>query len=323
MLQLSAAEIERLLDFPSLIERLDSAFRDGATVPVRHHHPVAGMDAADPGGMLLLMPAWRSGHHIGIKIVTVFGANASRSLPSVIGSYLLLSAVTGQTRALMDGTALTVRRTAAASALAARHLARPHARRMVMVGAGALAPNLIRAHAAVRPIDHVSIWARDPAKAAELAAGIDLPGVTVVPAENLEEAVRSADLVSCATLSQAPLVRGAWLQPGTHLDLVGGFTPAMREADDDAIRRASVFVDTRGGACSEAGDITQPLASGALALGDIRAELAELCRGERPGRTAPDEMTLFKSVGTALEDLAAAELALERAGLERAGPAGL
>jgi hypothetical protein len=176
-----------------------------------------------------------------------------------MGTYLLLAGDSGEPLAALDGVALTLRRTAAASALAARHLARPDASRLVMVGAGALAPHLIAAHAAVRPIREVVIWNRTAETARRLAATLDLPGLSATASDDLEAAVRDADIVSAATMAQEPLVRGAWLKPGTHVDLVGAYTPEMREADDEAIGRASVFVDTRAG-MKESGDIAAPLA---------------------------------------------------------------
>jgi ornithine cyclodeaminase len=305
-----AATVERRLGFPALIERLRATFAADLAVPVRHHHTVPVPGGAD--GTLLIMPAWEAGAHLGIKVVTVFPDNAQRSLPSVLASYLLLSAQTGETLALLDGRIITLRRTGAASALAASYLARPDAAHLVMVGTGALAPHLIAAHAAVRPLARVTIWGRTAAKAQALAQQLAGRRYTVTATDDLEAAVRGADIVSCATLSKDPLVRGAWLKPGAHLDLVGGFTPAMRETDDDAIRRAAVFVDTRAGASKEAGDIVQPLASGVLTPEAIRGDLFDLACGRSPGRTDSSQITLFKSVGCALEDLAAAQLAYER-----------
>ena len=307
---LSAAEIETALDHESLVERLRQAFRRDITAPPRHHHSIDSGEG-EPA-TLLLMPAWQSGRHIGIKMVTVFPSNSDRGLPAVMGAYLLLDGRTGSPLALIDGPTLTARRTAAASALASTYLSRPDAERLLMVGTGALAPHLIGAHAAVRPIRNVLIWGRTPDKAAKLARRLDRPDFRVAPTTDLEAAVRGAHIISCATLSSTPLVAGDWLQPGQHLDLVGGFRPDMRETDDTAIRRARVFVDTRAGACAEAGDIVQPIEAGILDPADIAADLFELTRGERAGRRYYDQITLFKSVGTAVEDLAAAELAVER-----------
>ena len=308
---ISAAEVEAALDWESLVERLRQAFRRGVEAPVRHHHEIEnpGYDSAT----LLLMPAWQPGRQIGVKIVTVFPSNADRNLPAVMGAYLLIDGKTGSPKALIDGPMLTLKRTAAASALASGYLSRPDSERLLMVGTGALAPHLIMAHAAVRPICNVLIWGRNPEKAAKLAKRLSRKDLRVEATDDLESAAEGAHVISCATLSPEPLVRGDWLRPGQHLDLVGAFRPDMRETDDAAIQRARVFVDTRAGACQEAGDIVQPLESGVLAADDIAGDLFDLTRGERAGRRFYDQITLFKSVGTALEDLAAAELAFERA----------
>jgi ornithine cyclodeaminase len=301
------AELAAVLDDRSLVQRLREAFLEGAESPQRHHHAVGppGTDAT-----LLLMPAWQPGRALGVKVVTVFPANAARGLPAVQAAYLLLDAGTGSPQALLDGAALTRRRTAAASALAATYLARPDSATLLMVATGSLAPHLVGAHAAVRPIREVRVWGRSAEKAAELAARLDRPGLRVTAAEDLEAAVRRADVVSCATLSAEPLVHGGWLAPGTHVDLVGGFTPGMREADDELVRRSRVFVDTPA-ALEEAGDVVQPIVRGLLRKEDV-TDLFDLVRGRRPGRQGEGEITLFKSVGTALEDLAAARLAFER-----------
>lgn len=318
MRQIDAAAVHAALDYSTLIERLREAFSEGGEVPLRQHYSIPNASGAD--GMLLVMPAWQSGRHIGIKMVSVFPDNPAQGLPSVIGAYMLFDARNGAPKAVIDGVSLTQRRTACASALAAGYLARRAAHSLLMVGAGALAPHLVRAHLAVRRYGLVTLWNRDIAKAEKLAQQLadlpraDLPGdgsvrIRVMP--DLEAAVREADVISCATLSRKPLIQGAWLKPGTHIDLVGGFTPQMREADDDAVRCASVFVDTRAGALKEAGDITQPIANGALREADIRGDLFDLVRGDSAGRKTQQEITLFKSVGFALEDLAAAELAYE------------
>jgi len=307
---ISAAEVEAALDYPSLVERLRQAFRRDIQVPVRHHH-----DVELPGGStatLLLMPAWQVGRHIGVKMVTVFPDNAEKSLPAVMGIYILVDGKTGSPLALIDGPTLTVKRTAAASALASSYLSRPDAERLLMVGTGALAPQLIVAHAAVRPICNVLIWGRTPERAQRLAKRMNRRDFRVDWTDDLEAAARGAHIISCATLSKEPLIHGDWLQPGQHLDLVGAFRPDMRETDDTAMRRARVFVDTRAGATKEGGDIVRAVDSGALSLDDIAGDLFELTRGERSGRRFYDQITLFKSVGTAIEDLAAAQLVTER-----------
>jgi ornithine cyclodeaminase/alanine dehydrogenase-like protein (mu-crystallin family) len=304
----SAAEIDRALTFPALVDGLADAFRSDVVVPVRHHHDI---ERADTGGTLLLMPAWTgaddTGRYLGVKIVSVFPENGVRGLPSVIGTYLLMDGDTGAPLASLDGTRLTLWRTAAASALAARHLAREDARRMVMVGAGALAPFLIRAHMRQRPIREVTVWSRRPETAQCLAETLAAAGLPVSAAKDLETAVCEADLISCATLATAPLVWGAWLKAGAHLDLVGAFKPGMREADDEALQRATVYVDTPA-ARTEGGDVSMALQSGAIREAHVRGDLSDLCGGVAKGRESADEITVFKSVGTALEDLAAAIL---------------
>ncbi|WP_349369557.1 ornithine cyclodeaminase family protein [Salinarimonas sp.] len=306
-----AAEIDGALTFPALVDALEAGFRGAIVAPVRHHHEIA---RADGDATLLLMPAWTGhgeaaavadGSAVGVKIVSVFPGNGAKGLPAVQGVYYLADGETGVPRAVLDGARLTLWRTACASALAARYLARADATEMVMVGAGALAPFLIRAHMSQRPIARVTIWNRDPARARDLAARLAGEGLPVAASEDLEAAVRRADLVSCATLSRAPLVRGAWLREGAHLDLVGAFNLAMREADDEALRRAAVFVDTPA-ALAEGGDVAVAIRDGGIAREHVRGDLFGLCRGETAGRGGDAEITLFKSVGAALEDLAAA-----------------
>ncbi|MCZ8313658.1 ornithine cyclodeaminase family protein [Phreatobacter sp.] len=309
---ITAAEIAGALTHGALVDALADAFRSDITVPLRHHHPIPQPDGA-PEAMLLLMPAWTppgEGAFVGTKLVSVYPGNGARGLPSIYGSYVLCNGETGAPLAILDGTMLTVWRTACASALASRFLSRKDASSMVMVGAGALAPHLIRAHAAVRPIRNVALWNRSREKAAALADGLGrtVPGVSITVATDLQAAVEEADIVSCATISAEPLVSGAWLKRGAHLDLVGGYTPAMREADDAAVTRSSLFVDTRTGGLKEAGDIVDPIRRGIIRTEDVRADLFDLCRGRHAGRASRDEITLFKSVGTAIEDLAAAIL---------------
>ena len=304
---IGAAEIEAALTFPLLIEALREGFRRGAAVPLRHRHRIPVPGAAD--ATLLVMPAWTEGKHIGVKLVTVFPDNARRALPSIMGAYVLLDGNSGTLLALIDGPALTVRRTAAASALAATYLARADASRLLVVGTGALAPKLALAHAAVRPVRDIRIWGRDAGKARRLAQRLTVPKARVAVAEDLAAAVDGADIVSCATMASTPLVLGEWLRPGTHLDLVGAFTPEMQEADAAAFGRARVYVDTRAGALAEAGDLLNAMAEGALSDDAVIGDLFDLTRGAVPGRRTYADITVFKSVGTALEDLVAARAA--------------
>lgn len=303
---LDANAVHAALPWAALTEQLHTAFCAGAEAPLRHAHALSAKDS------LLLMPAWNP-RLLVVKLVTVMpGAEAT-----VQASVLAMDRRSGEPLALLDGEALTLRRTAATSALAARHLARPEATRLLLVGSGRLAGWMARAHAALRPGLQVQVWGRRPQPVQALAAELRAEGLSVQAAPDLETAVRSADIVCCATTATEPVVRGAWLQPGTHLDLVGGFKPHMREVDDAAVAQSRVVVDTWAGALAEAGDLAQPLGRGVITRSHIAADLAELLRGERVGRRNTTEITLFKSVGTALEDLAAAELVLQSATLPR------
>ena len=298
---LDAAQTAAALPFERLIPALRHAFVAGAEVPLRHRHDMPQADGTTAS--LLLMPAWRAGGLFGVKVVSVFPGNGARGLASVAASYLLCDGETGQHLALIDGGEITRRRTAAASALAGSFLARDDAVSLLIVGSGHVGGLMAEAYRVVRPIKRVMVWNIRPAGAERLAARIGAEAVT-----DLAAAVRQADIVSCATLSREPLVCGEWLRPGTHLDLIGGFTPAMREADDEAVRRARVFIDTDA-ALAEAGDLIDPMTRGVLKREDIAGTLFTLCRGENAGRRDAAEITLFKSVGSALEDLAAGGLA--------------
>ena len=308
MLHLDRTELAARLKRRALIDRLERAFAEENATPVRQRYDLGGGGA---GKSLLLMPGWRANGAIGVKLVTVFADNAVRSLPAVHACYVLFDGDTGTPRAMLDGNELTLRRTGAASALAARYLARADAERLLMVGTGELAPHVILSHAEVRPLKEVRIWGRRPERAREIADALRGHDFLVEVCDDLRSGVDWADIVSCATLSQAPLIDGCWLRPGQHLDLVGAFRPNMREVDDLTLTRAELYVDTRAGALVEAGELVQSLAAGVIQLSDIRGELSELVRKQVPGRSSPEAITLFKSVGTAIEDLAAAELAVE------------
>ena len=297
-----AEAVRRGTPMPDLVAALRAGFAGDAVAPARHAH-VLGGEAS-----LLLMPAWVPGGDLGLK-VTVVDRAAS---PAVRASYLLMDQATAVPVAVLDGTVLTARRTAAASALAADYLARPDAETLLVLGSGALAPVMVEAHAAVRPIKRILVWARDPAKGAALADTLVVQGLDARSVAEIEPALRLADIVSAATLARTPLIRGAALKPGAHVDLVGAFQPDMGEADGETFARCRVFVDTFGGALTEAGDLLKAIAAGHLTTSDIQGDLKTLCRGDVPGRRDADELTLFKSVGTALEDLAAARLVVSR-----------
>ena len=301
-----AAAIREATPWPALVEAIAAALADpDAAAPERQVHPLTLPGGAE--GSLLVMPAWRSGDVIGVKAVTYFPTNAGGATPTINAGYLLFEGRSGRLVAAMDGDELTVRRTAATSALAARYLARPDASRLLVVGTGQLAPSVALAHARSRDLAAVEIWGRNTGRAQATVDFLVAAGIPATVAGDLDAAVERADVVSCATGAAEPLIEGRRLRPGTHLDLIGSFRPDMREADDDAVRRAAVFVDTRAGA-RHAGDLARPIAAGVIDENHIRADLAELASGRHPGRTEPEQITLFKSAGFALADLAAARL---------------
>lgn len=298
-----AAATRAALPFDALVPALRAAFASPATVvPTRHVHAL-GQGTSSPG-TVLVMPAWNEAF-LGIKTINIFPANTARGLPGLHATYVLYDATTGAPLAMMDGDEITARRTAAAAALAASFLARADARRLLVLGSGRVARLLPAAFASVRAIDQVRVWNHRPAGAEALAAQWRAQGVDAQAVADLPAAVRAADIVSCATLATAPLVQGAWLTPGTHLDLIGSFTPQMREADAACFEGACVAIDTEE-ALAKAGDLLDARAAGALAAGSAPATLVQLCRGERAGRQNAQERTVFKAVGSALEDLAAA-----------------
>ena len=304
-----AAATRKALHFEALIPALRELFAQGCVVPPRQVHEIGA--ASGDSVTSLVMPAWIPGRYFGLKVVNVAPGNAAHGRPALHASVLLHDAATGAPLALIDGDQVTARRTAAASALAASFLARADARHLLVVGAGQVARLLPAAYRVVRPIDRVTVWARRPLEAEALAHALSDSGVAASASRDLAAAVGAADVVSVATLATEPLIEGRWLRPGSHLDLIGSFTPAMREADDACFAGAAVYVDTEE-ALKKSGDLLGPIGRGVFAAADVRGTLATLARGEAAGRASDEERTVFKSVGTALEDLAAAILVHER-----------
>ena len=305
----SPTETASALAYPAMIAGMHTLFANGVTAPLRHHHTLPHDDQQD--GVLLLMPAWQGQHGFGgVKIANVTPDNGKRGLPAVIASYLLFDETTGEHLAILDGTTLTARRTAAASALGARYLANPAAKHLLLVGAGKVAQELPDAFSSLFPLERISIWNRNPERAQALAEQLGKAGRWQVEVcGDLEAGVKNADIISCATLAREPLVKGEWLQAGQHLDLIGSFTTQMRETDDNAMQRAEVYIDTEA-ALKESGELLMPLASGALQREAIRGTLYDLCREAHP-RHQPNRISLFKGVGHAVEDLACAIVAYQ------------
>lgn len=304
---IDAKFIEQNTDFARLIQELNKAFEENTTtVPLRHHHdfpnPKMGSDST-----LLLMPAWNPSQDAGVKIVTVSPENGTLDLPSIQGVYVYINSINGTLKSILDAKSLTVKRTAAASALASSYLSKEDSNALLMIGTGALSINLIKAHAVIRPINKVFIWGRRYEKAEAICKALINENYDCIPIKTIEEKISEVDIISCATLSKTPLIFGKHLKPGQHVDLVGAYKKDMREADDETIKRASVFVDTFQGGLKESGDIVIPLQNGTLKESDVKSDLFELCANRKPGRIAPYEITVFKSVGHALEDLVAAK----------------
>ena len=313
-MQLSSEQVKAALPWHDLVDALRDIFTRNVVSPVRHHHVLNVPHEQD--ATLLLMPAWLEGEYCGVKQVFVFPSNNEKGLPGLTSNYLLSSGTTGETLAQLEGNELTSRRTAAASALASVYLSNIDASKLLMVGSGRMARNLIAAHRAVRPLQQISVYNHNIEGAQKLVNELIAEGINakVCTQEQLPNVAAQADIISCATMSKEPIIKGEWLSAGCHLDLVGGFTPEMQEADNAALKKAKIFVDTRAGALSEAGDIIIPLIAGDIKEDDIQAELTELCSETHLGRLEykdPDKtITLFKSVGDSREDLAAAILAL-------------
>ena len=315
-MQLNATQIQNALPWGALIIALNEIFVREVGSPIRHHHTINV--PMEPDATLLLMPAWLGGEFLGVKQVNVFPGNNARNIPGLSSHYMLSCGKTGRPLAQLDGNELTARRTAAASALASSFLSREDASEMLMVGSGRMGRRLIPAHMSVRPIKTVRVWDRNQDAAQALVAELQAADINaeICAKGRLEEATRKSDIISCATMATTPLILGDWLKPGAHLDLVGSFTPTMRETDNTAMQRSAVFVDTRAGALSETGDLIIPIREGVITEKSIVAEFSELCSGEHLGRQGLDDasnaVTIFKSVGDSREDLAAAILAYQR-----------
>jgi ornithine cyclodeaminase len=315
------AEVRRLLPMSECIEAMAEALgalaRGEALQPLR-----TVLRPAQAPGLVLVMPAWRGGDEaaFAVKVVGVFHGNSARGLEAHQGALMLFSGETGEPLALLDAGAVTAIRTAAVSALATRLLARPEAGELAIVGAGVQAASHLEALSCVRRLRRVRVASRDAARARDFAArqagGRDFP---VEAAESAEAAVRGADLVVTATSSPVPVLRRGWLSEGSHLNVVGASLPDRREVDAATVAAASLFVDRRESAQSEAGDYLLALSEGAIGEGHIRAELGDVVVGRHPGRRSDAEITLFKSLGLAVEDLAAVAVVLRRARAEGAG----
>lgn len=310
MILLDADAVDSALDYQILIERLRSGFKKELKIPKRHHHDYPN-PGRGPDSTLLMMPAWEAGKDLGVKVVNITPGNGAENLPSIHGVYLYFDATTGVPLASMDSNMITKKRTAATSALASQYLSREDSSTLLVVGTGVLAPEMIKAHCTVRDIQNVLVWGRNHSKAEGIAASLQIDGIDIHAAKKLEQAVKESDIISTVTLSTEPLIKGEWLREGQHVDLVGSYRPDMREADDRVIVSSSLFIDSFDGAPYESGDLAIPIENRVISMEYIKADLFQLCRNENAGRASEKEITCFKSVGHALEDLVAAQMVYE------------
>ncbi len=296
MLYLNRQDVIERLPYDKLVSGLPERLLKTVRSPQRHVHGWPGEAS------FLLMPAWNDTVG-GVKIVNVTPGNAARGLPAVTASYLVIDAETGEHKALLDGGELTARRTAAVAAVAAARLSDSNAHRLLIAGSGRIATELAFAYRAVRDIRHIAVYSPTEANAWTLIHALRAHGLAADLCANLSEGAAEADIIACGTMSKIPLIKGAWLKPGQHVALIGGYLPDMREADDDCMTNGQVWIDTEA-ALGEAGDLS------AVTRDAVKGTLSDLCAvGEVAG--SAEYITVFKSVGDAAQDLAAASLVLD------------
>ncbi|MBO6727724.1 MAG: ornithine cyclodeaminase [Rhizobiaceae bacterium] len=312
MEMIDARRVHELLDFKGLIAALESAHQGG--MPKQSDRLI--YQEPNPQGqpdIFIMLPAWQPQEGILAKLVTSFPNNKARhNLPTVNSVYVFINADTGVTEAVIDGESVIFRKTSSDSALGSKLLSRPDAETMLMIGAGGLAPYLVEAHLTARPsVKSVMIWNRTAANAAALADKLGERGITARAVDDLDGAVSQADIISSATMAETPHLKGKLLKPGAHVDLVGSFTPEMREADDDVLTRASIFVDHRQ-TTTRSGEFLGPFERGVIAPDDVRGDLFELCQGKVKGRQSADEITMMKNGGGSHIDYYVAKYLMDR-----------
>lgn len=303
-----AQEINDALTFPSLIAAMETAH---ARAKIEIEDGYLGSE----GAHYFVRHAVDRGRLMGSKLITSFPANLGGELPAVQSVCVVFDGTNGRPLAVLDGTALTTWRTAADSALGAKFLAVDDPQTLLVVGAGAISRWLVRAHCSVRPsLKRVLIWNRTAARAVDVAQSLSQEGIAAEAVRELDAAVPEADVITSCTRAHEPLVRGALLKTGAHLDLVGSYTPQTREADDACVRRALLFVDRRETALTGVGDIVQPIAHGVISERNIIGDLYDLAGGTVAGRRSPTDITVFKNAGGAHLDLMTAEVVLAQLG---------
>ncbi len=313
MLIIDAEQIHQTLNFPELIRALKDTFSKPAGMPQRQ---VFSLDeSSSHSDAFAVLPSWND-KTIAVKAFTYFPNNPSQSadLESLYSKIMIFDRKTGVPQALVDGTSVTYWRTAAISALGSKFLAREDATKLLVCGTGRLASFMALAHASVRPITEIKIWGRNRDSALKIVDIVksSRPELDVTVCDNLEFAVRNADIISCATGSPTPLFDGDWVQEGTHTDFVGNHNHDRRECDTKLILKSNVYVDSKINVFAEAGELLIPVAEGVYSTNEVKGELAQLCDHRVKGRTDIKQITLFKTVGTALADLVGAQIAFSK-----------
>jgi len=310
MLMLDADKILNSMSFTTLVDELAAMHCD--PIGLVDEMLMESRDACDNVSHFFIRTGWQPEKAVGAKVITVFPRNnQQREWPSIQAVYILFEGVNGTPIACLDGTALTWIKTATDSALGSRLLSRENIETMLMIGAGQMAPHLVSAHCAVRPsLKQIHIWNRTEDKAVALCTSLaeKFPQIDFAPVSEIEAGARAADLICSAIGCETPIIQGAWLKPGTHVDLIGAYTPAMREADDECLRRSSLFVDARETTLHHIGELMIPLASGVISEQDVLADLSDLCQQRHAGRQSEAEITLFKNGGGGHLDLMCARI---------------
>ena len=310
MLMLDADTLLDCLPFTTLVDELAAMHLE--PIGLVDEMLMESTDNSDNVSHFFIRTGWQPEKAVGAKVITVFPRNnQQREWPSIQAVYVLFEGVNGTPIACLDGTALTWLKTASDSALGSKLLSREDIESMLMVGAGQMAPHLVSAHCEVRPsLKRVQVWNRTADKAQQLCDGLaeKFPNIGFNPVADVESGARQADLICSAIGCKDPIIEGAWLNPGTHVDLIGAFTAEMREADDAVLQRGSLFVDARETTINHIGELMIPLASGAITEADVRADLSELCQQRHAGRQSDDEITVFKNGGGGHLDLMCARI---------------
>jgi len=303
------AAVAQALPYPALIEALAAGLQQPIESPARSVYAPNGDNSA-----VLIMPAWKVQEIMGVKLVSMWPGNSARGQSAVSAVYVLISCTDGTPIAVLDGTELTLRRTAAAAALSARMLARKNSQTLAILGTGSLSVPMAVAHASVLDFKTILVWGRDGKKTQAVVDRLALQGITAHASSDLQATLAQADVVSVASTATEPFIRSDWVRPGTHLGLIGAFTPTMAEAEPDLMPRAQVFADSREAVLQKGGEVLQAIQQGLMAAADIQAELAELAaQPQRAWRANDEAITVFKSVGFASLDLIAAELVFNAA----------